>query len=206
MRWYAESPIHWIVAVCSVALLMLAGLSLADLAGPPSGSRPQSPTKAQLTGQSEPQAQSQAQSQAGQDVATGKAARAQLAEAGALATLADWDRRRAAAYADADPGALRRLYSAGSGAVRADLSILRGYLDRGLRVEGLRMQVLDLRVLTARPNRMRLAVTDRVARAVAVAAGSGARWPLPRDRATARVLTLVRAGGEWRVLEVRSGG
>jgi hypothetical protein len=111
-----------------------------------------------------------------------------------------WDDRRAAAYARADLGALRRLYVAGAGS--RDLALLRSYRARGLRVEGLTTQLLRVEVLEERPGRLRLRVTDRLAGAVAVD-GAGVRTRLPRDTATTHTVELRRArAGEWRVARV----
>ncbi|HET7355921.1 MAG TPA: hypothetical protein VFJ09_04510 [Nocardioidaceae bacterium] len=121
----------------------------------------------------------------------------------AAAVLHAWDRRRAHAWATGDEQALADLYTAGSAAGRADVAMLRAYLNRGLRVTGLRMQVFAVRVLDHRPGLWRLRVTDRLARAVAVGAGGTVR--LPRDGAATRVISLVRGrDGQWRVSVVRA--
>lgn len=118
----------------------------------------------------------------------------------ALRVLRAWDERRAAAFASADPVALRRLYVAGAEAGRADVSVLRAYDRRGLRVEELRTQLLAVQVLDRGPGRWRLRVTDRVAGGVAVR--DGVRLALPRDRATTRVITLRRTDRGWQVAKV----
>ena len=124
------------------------------------------------------------------------------ADAPATAVLRSWDAARSRAFAAGDTDALRRLYVEGSPAGRSDVRLLRAYLRRGLRVEGMRMQVLALEVLDERGRRLRLRVTDRLAGAVAV--GPGARWPLPRDRASTRDVELRRdPAGEWQVRSVR---
>ncbi|RYP84324.1 hypothetical protein EKO23_15910 [Nocardioides guangzhouensis] len=115
--------------------------------------------------------------------------------------LAGWDRRRAAAYSRGDVPALRSLYLPGSGAGEADVAVLRAWLRRGLRVEGLRTQVLDRRVVARGPGRMVLRVTDRMVGAVAVRAG-GVRARLPADRPGERTVTLVRHEGRWVVARV----
>lgn len=123
----------------------------------------------------------------------------------AVDVLRDWDRARSRAFADGDVAALRRLYVPGSAAGRADARLLRGYLRRGLRVEDLRVQLLAVDVLDRDPDRLRLRVTDRVARAVAV--GERGRSVLPRDRATTRDVELRRdAGGTWQVVGVSPAG
>lgn len=121
------------------------------------------------------------------------------------ALLRDWDLRRARAWAAGDPAALRGLYTAGSPAGRTDRSMLRRWRERGLRVEGLRMQLLRVRVRSRSADRVVLVVSDRLAGGVAV--GDGVRRPLPRDAASTRTVTLRRAGGgraggEWRVSTV----
>ncbi len=116
--------------------------------------------------------------------------------------LRAWDRARSRAFADGDLAALRRLYVPGSTAGTSDVRLLRAYLDRGLHVEGMQMQLLALEVLARTPARLRLLVTDRLAEAVAV--GEGVRRALPSDRASTRVVVLRRTedGGEWRVASV----
>jgi hypothetical protein len=134
-------------------------------------------------------------------VAAGPTSHGGRAQPAALLVLHAWDRRRARAYAAGSPPALRALYLPGSGAGRADVRLLRDYAARGYRVEGMRMQVLAFRVLAHTTGRWRVLVTDRLARAVAVR--SGTRLLLPRDRASTRVVTLVRGDdGRWRVSAV----
>ena len=117
--------------------------------------------------------------------------------------LRDWDQRRAQAYARADLAALRRLYVAGSSAGTADVRLLRDYRRRGLRVTGLRTQLLAVDVLARGAGRLRVEVTDRVHGGVVV--GRRSRVPLPRDAATTRVVSLRRSspGPAWRVAAVR---
>ncbi|HJR39290.1 MAG TPA: hypothetical protein VJ819_12995 [Nocardioidaceae bacterium] len=119
----------------------------------------------------------------------------------AVDVLHDWDRARARAYAAGDADGLRALYTPGSSAGTADVAILASYTRRGLRVEGMRMQLLALEVLGHRPGRWRLRVTDRLHGAVAVDA-SGVRLRLPRDQASIRVISLRRTRGGWRVAAV----
>lgn len=125
----------------------------------------------------------------------------------AVDVLRRWDRRRAQAFAAGDVDALRRLYVPGSGAGAADVAVLAAYVSRGLRVEGMRMQVLGVDVLEESPGVVRVRVTDRLASAFAVDA-LGRRVRLPRDAASRRVVELRRRGadGEWRVAEVRESG
>jgi len=119
-----------------------------------------------------------------------------------LVTLRRWDRRRAAAYSDGDTSALRRLYVPRSAVRRRDVRLLRRYAARGLRVTGMQTQLLAARLRSQRPDRLVLAVTDRVTGAVAVGRGTHVRLPAgaPRDR----VVVLVRTAGGWRVAAVRT--
>jgi hypothetical protein len=119
---------------------------------------------------------------------------------GASAVLHDWDDRRAAAWSAGDVGALRSLYVARSPAGRADVAMLRAWRDRDLRIEGMRMQLLDLDVRRASADRLDLVVTDRLTGAVGV--GPGVRLPLPQDRISSRRLVMVERQGVWRVAEV----
>lgn len=114
--------------------------------------------------------------------------------------LREWDEARAAAYATGSVASLRELYAAGAGA--SDVRLLRSYVRRGYRVEGMRMQLLAVRVLTERPGCWRLRVTDRLTGAQAV--GYGERLALPRDRASTRTVRLERGRDDrWRVVSVR---
>ena len=137
-------------------------------------------------------------------VAPPRPAVAAPATRGPVAVLHAWDDRRARAWARGDVRALRSLYVPGSLGGRRDVAMLAAWNARGLRVRGLRMQVLAADVRTASRRRVRLVVTDRVADAVAT--GTGGAVPLPRDTASTRTVVLERVAGEWRVVAVRPGG
>jgi hypothetical protein len=122
-------------------------------------------------------------------------------EAEALAVLRAWDGRRARAWADGDVAALASLYAPGSRTGRDDRAMLAAYAGRGLRVSGLRMQVLAAGVRSWSPERFTIEVTDRVASAVAVR--RSARVALPVDRPSGWLVSFVRVAGKWRVLEVQ---
>lgn len=118
-----------------------------------------------------------------------------------VAVLAAWDARRAAAWADGDAVALAGLYTPASAAGRADVAMLRRWTERGLRVDGLRMQVLAVESRVAATDRWVLDVTDRLVGGVAV--GAGRRTSLPRDSWSTRRIVVRRVAGEWRVAAVR---
>lgn len=120
---------------------------------------------------------------------------------GGARVLAEWDERRASAWAAGDVGELERLYAAGSRTGAADVRLLRHYLARGLTVEGLTTQVLALDVAERSPGRLVLVVTDRVVGGRAV--GGASPVALPADRASTRRIVLVRAGEDWLVAEAR---
>jgi hypothetical protein len=121
----------------------------------------------------------------------------------ALGPLHAWDDRRSAAWAAGEPRGLRLLYAPGSPAGQADVAMLRQWHRRGLRVEGMQMQLLDLNVRRASTTRLDLVVTDRLVGAVAV--GRGVRLPLPRDGFSTRRVVLVRAGDGWLVAQSVEG-
>jgi hypothetical protein len=118
----------------------------------------------------------------------------------ALALLREWDQRRAQAWTDGDPAALAGLYTRGSRTGRHDRRMLAAYVARGLRVTGLRTQVLSARVRSWAPGRVTLQVTDRMWGAHATA--PGVRVPLPHDRPSTRTVSLRRVNGSWLVEEV----
>lgn len=133
----------------------------------------------------------------------------------ALEVLREWDRRRAAAYSSGDVRALRRLYTATSLAGRADVRLLREYVDRGLVVEGMGTQLLEARLLSGTPpdpagsdglgpTQLVLWVRDRLVGATAVDR-QGRERLLPEDRPSARLVTLAVDAGRWRVSAVRAG-
>lgn len=119
-----------------------------------------------------------------------------------VALLQEWDRRRAAAWAAGDAGALRALYVAGSLAGERDVEMLRRWRSRGLTVTALHVQVLSGRVLARRPGRLTVEVTERLAGASAAAGGR--RWRLPHGGVATRRVTLWRVRGGWRVARVVS--
>lgn len=118
----------------------------------------------------------------------------------AIEVLRAWDGRRADAWAAGDPSALTPLYVPGSRTGRADRAMLRAYAERGLRVTGLRMQLLSVDVLSADRGALRLLVTDRLASAVAD--GHRQDLLLPRDQPSTRLVSLRRWAGSWRVVAV----
>jgi len=119
----------------------------------------------------------------------------------AVDVLRTWDLRRSRAWADGDVRSLRRLYTPRSRTGRHDRAALAAYVGRGLRVTGVRMQLLAAEVEHAGDDVLVLVVTDRMTRAVA--RGRGEPVVLPRDQPSTWRVSLRRSEGEWRVAEVR---
>ena len=138
----------------------------------------------------------------------GAASSVSLAEtrrtADALSLLRHWDQRRSRAWARGDAAGLTSLYTRTSRTGRHDRAMLAAYAARGLRVTGLRTQVLDASLRSWAPDRVTLEVTDRVVAAHAV--GRGVRSSLPQDRPSTRVIALRWISGAWRVEEVTDAG
>lgn len=103
-----------------------------------------------------------------------------------------WDERRAEAWAAGDVARLRSLYAVGSPTGRADAAMLRAWEDRGLRVEGMEMQLLSVQVRRRTPDVLVLDVVDRLVGPAL----------LPSDLPTRHVVTMRVVAGEWRVVAV----
>jgi hypothetical protein len=114
--------------------------------------------------------------------------------------LHGWDARREAAWAAADPVALRSLYTRGSQAGAADVRLLRAYLVRGHVVRHIVTQVFALRVLHHDRTHVSLRVVDRVAGGL-VADGTRTRQ-LGTTTPVVRVVELRLVTGVWKVEEV----
>lgn len=120
--------------------------------------------------------------------------------------LAVLDRRRSRAYAELAPRLLRGVYTARSTVLRHDRALLSDYRRRGLRVCGMRMRVLSLRVRARDAGRVLLRVRERLAPGAAVVGGDAVRR-LPADAVGTRLLNLRRVEGRgpvrWRISAVR---
>lgn len=110
--------------------------------------------------------------------------------------LVSLDVQRAQALALGDREALTALHARPETAV-ADLAVLDAYADRGLRVHGAVLVVLECVVVARDGDRVWLDVVDRLAPTVAVDA-EGGRRSLPADEPTRRSVVLDRVDGTWR--------
>jgi hypothetical protein len=111
------------------------------------------------------------------------------------------DDRRALAFSRADPGLLDKVYLTGSGLRGRDARTIDAYARRGLRIEGLHMTILALRLEVRTASTAVLSVVDRISRARAVNSAGRSR-ALPRDRATAHRVTLRRVPTGWRMAAI----
>lgn len=123
--------------------------------------------------------------------------------AGAAGVVNRWDARRARAWSAGDTAALAALYTPGSAAGRHDVEMLSAWIDRGVRVRDLRVQLIEVDVRARSRERLVLRVTDRVAGGRVTGAGPAVH--LPQDRPSQRTLELERPDGEgpWLVVSVR---
>jgi hypothetical protein len=122
------------------------------------------------------------------------------AVARAARVLRSWDDARAVAWARGDADSLAELYTPGSATGVRDVTELRQWGQRGLRVEGLRQQVAELRIVRHRRGRLVVRVTDRTVDAIAVSAHR--RTALPTSAWRHHRIRLVRRHGRWVVDEV----
>lgn len=116
--------------------------------------------------------------------------------------LAELDRGRSAAFADADPGRLDDVYASGSSGRRADTAMIEAYARRDGRVVGAELRILTCRVVRASDDRVRLEVVDQLGPS-RVVWGDGTSDGLPRDRPTRREVTMIRTADGWRIAQTR---
>lgn len=119
----------------------------------------------------------------------------------ALTAWRTWDAARAAAWRDADPAALARLYRPGAAAGRADVAALRAWSEAGWRVEGLTTRLVAVRRVARAGDGWRLELDAQVAPGAA-AIRRDARLPLPRDPLRRRVIVLERVDAGWRAVRL----
>lgn len=124
----------------------------------------------------------------------------------ALRIIAAWSRRRARAWASTSAGRVRALYATPS-AAGAELALWRSYRRRDLRVEGLRSQVLAIRVLSASARRLAVVIDERSASGVVVGSDAVRRVALPQDKVDRRRVVLVLGpDAVWRVERISERG
>ena len=119
--------------------------------------------------------------------------------------LARLDRRRSRAFATGDPALLARVYLDGSAPLRMDRRLLRRYADRGLRVTGLRMRVVDVRLLAGGETSAVLRVRDRVSGGL-VEGDDGNSRPLRGDAWSRHRVRLERGRDGWRIAKLELVG
>jgi hypothetical protein len=121
------------------------------------------------------------------------------------AVLDRLDASRAAAFAAGSPSALEEVYVPGSPASRRDESALRRLARSGLRVDGLRLDTVALRVLRESATTVRLQVTDVLAAHRLVDRDGGVLQERAGRGEATWAVTLSRVDGRWRVYDVARG-
>jgi hypothetical protein len=109
-------------------------------------------------------------------------------------------------FAKVDPAGLDLVYVRGSSPWRSDRALLASYRARGLRIEGLRLQISSLQIQRQVPGTpgsttVVLRVADRLVAGAAVDM-SGRRIPLPPGRPMIRLVTLTGKETDWRISNV----
>lgn len=113
------------------------------------------------------------------------------------------DDLRSTAFARGDARILHDVYTKASAALDADLATLHAYDRRGLRVRGLRLELVTVHQRSRSPTRAVLRVTDRLdGYWVVDADGRVVRHEPGRDEITWR-MTLRRTHGSWRIAAIR---
>lgn len=114
--------------------------------------------------------------------------------------LARLDARRERAWRRGSTALLAQVYVAGSAELALDSAHLRAYLARGLRVEGVSLDVRRLRVVDAHEGMVRLRVVDELGPVRATTADGRTRR-LPTDLPTAHIVEL-RRQDRWRISRI----
>ncbi|HZG96104.1 MAG TPA: hypothetical protein VEZ46_15485 [Mycobacteriales bacterium] len=115
-----------------------------------------------------------------------------------LAVLAELDRRRAAAYASADPELLTAVYAPGA-AFRLEHDRVAALAAAGERVVGLRPRHTALRVGAETPDRVTLVLTDVLPAYRRLDERGSVLERYPGRAAVRWSLTLLRDGARWRI-------
>lgn len=114
------------------------------------------------------------------------------------AVLRALDDRRAEAFATLDLAGLDEVYVAGSPPWQVDRALIASYRERRLRIDGLRLRIDRVAVVSESPGAVVLRVVDHLVGGVAVGT-SGQRTVLPAAPPAARLITVTRAGEGWRI-------
>lgn len=110
------------------------------------------------------------------------------------------DVARVEAFVSGQPDRLSDVY-ASPGLQRADVAVLRGWAERGFRLQGMGQLRSSCRVVDETSGRVRLEVVDHLAPTRAVR--DGQVHPLPVDQPTRHTVELVETDDGWRVSGLR---
>jgi len=111
------------------------------------------------------------------------------------------DATRETAYRTGEPALLRHVYVSGSPVLRRDRRLLAAYERRGVRLRGVRLELVQVQLRDRDRRVVRLSVVDRLQRPVAHTAVG--KLALPQDLPTRRVITLAASHDGWRIAAVR---
>jgi hypothetical protein len=117
--------------------------------------------------------------------------------------LAGLDQARSRAFAAADPSALDAVYAAGSPALARDRLRVAQLRHAGLTAQGVRLDTQSVRVVRSSQESVVLRVVDVMPPYRLVAPGGGTAASRPGRPAEQWSVTLVWAGGQWCVHDVR---
>ena len=131
------------------------------------------------------------------------------AAASPAASPADWrqvlaglDARRSEAFARGESLALARVYAPGSAPLARDTDALRRLAVSGITAPGLRLEVSEVRAVSAEPERVVLRVVDRLPAHDLIARDGTVREHRAGRGPQAWQIVLVPSSGEWRIAAV----
>lgn len=124
------------------------------------------------------------------------------AEARWFEVLTTLDQRRARAFATPDPDRLNAVYVAGSDLLAKDRAEIEKCVRAACRIDGLRLEITELHVVSAGRSWVDLEVVDQL-QAYTVVEESGERTSQPAGEVKTRRITLVRGpAADWRIARI----
>lgn len=114
------------------------------------------------------------------------------------AVLEGFDQIRSQAFEKDQPDTLGAVYPPNSELLAHDKELLASYRRRGIRIEQMRMRLIEARVISVTPEMITMTVIDRLAEA-RIRLPDGTRRELPRDQPTRRLVELSLTEQGWRI-------
>lgn len=115
--------------------------------------------------------------------------------------LDGFDLIRSRAFEEGRADDLELVYPRGSLLLERDKALLASYVIRGVDIERMRMRLIDARVLSVKPRRVTMRVTDQLIQAW-IRLSDGTVRDLPRDQPTRRTIELTLTPQGWRISAV----